>query len=186
LENSQTIRHWGVFIMKKLIVFCLLALCLAGPATCLAASGDDNALAAVALYIDTSGRYVPGADILNKALNEVIRFKVNALFLGSEVQSGNEVLRDLNRCNVTGAVDATPENLSAYAANRHVNYIILLSVRPIDVAIDVKTYCTADNAFVVDKSVTRPDGREAQSTLDSLSDMVGGEVTTILQTIRGS
>ncbi|MDR3590809.1 MAG: hypothetical protein P4N41_14245 [Negativicutes bacterium] len=172
--------------MKKLIILCLLVLSIAGPATCSAAASGDNALAAVALYIDTSGRYVPGADLLNKALNEVIRFKVNALFLGSEVQSGNEVLRDLNRCSVTGAAGATAENLAAYAANRHVNYIILLSVRPIDVALDIKTYSTADSAFLVDKSVTRPDGQEAQSTLDALSDMVGSEVTTILQTIRGS
>jgi hypothetical protein len=173
-------------MLKNLIVLCLLALIIASPATCLAASSDDNALAAVALYIDTSGRYVPGAELLNKALNEVIRFKVNALFMGSEVQSGNEVIRDLNRCNVTGPAGATPDNLAAYAANRHVNYIILLSVRPIDVAIDIKTYSTADNAFLIDRSVTRPDGREAQSTLDALTEMVGNEITAILQALRGS
>jgi len=178
------LRYWGVFMLKKLIVICFLVLCIAGPATCLAASADDNSLAAVALYIDTSGRYVPGAELLNKALNEVIRFKVNALFMGSEVQSGNEVLRDLNRCSVNGAAGATPENLSAYAASRHVNYIVLISVRPIDVAIDIKTYSTADNAFLIDKSVTRPDGREAQSTLDSLTEMVGNEITAILQAIQ--
>ncbi|MDR3560609.1 MAG: hypothetical protein P4N59_04070 [Negativicutes bacterium] len=172
--------------MKQVILVCLLVLLTLNSATCMAAPSGDNALAAVALYIDTSGHYVPGAELLNKALNEVIRFKINALFLGSEVQSGNEVLRDLNRYNVANAASATPDGLSQYAENRHVNYIILLSVRPLDIAVDLKTYATATNDFIVDKTVTRPDGSETQATFDALSEMVGNEVTGVLQSIRGS
>lgn len=170
--------------MKK-VVFMLLLLLTMTFSTCLAAPANDNALAAVALYIDTSGHYVPGVDMINKALNEVVRFKINALFLGSEVQSGNEVLRDLNRLNVTRAADGTPEALSAYAQNRHVNNIILLSVRPLDVALDIKAYAATTNSYIVDKSVTRPDTAETLSTIDALSSMVGAEVADILQSIRG-
>lgn len=173
-------------MIKKILSFCLLMIFILNPAACLAAPAGDNALAAVALYIDTSGHYVPGTDFLNKALNEVIRFKVNALLLGSEVQSGNEVLRDLGRCNVNSAAQATPEALCEYAAARHVNYIVLFSVRPLDVALDLKTYSTATNNYIVDKSVTRPDGTEALSTLDTLSSMIGTEITQLFQTIRGS
>lgn len=170
----------------KRTLFLMLTLLILTSSVCLAAPATDNALAAVALYVDTSGHYVPGVDMLNKALNEVIRFKINALFMGSEVQSGNEVLRDLSRLNVTSAADATPEALSAYAQNRHVNNIILVSVRPLDVALDLKAYSTASNSYIVDKSVTRPDTMEALSTMDALSNMVGTEVAEILQTIRGS
>lgn len=171
--------------MKKIVILCLIALLSLSSAVCLAAAAD-NAMAAVALYVDTSGAYVPGTDFMTKALNEVVRFKINALFLGSEVQSGNEVLRDLHRCSVDGAATATPENLSAYAANRHVNYIILLSVRPLDVAVDVKAYSSEANEYVIDRSITRPDGTETLNTLDTLSAMVGTEITAILQTLRGS
>lgn len=172
--------------MRHVIFVSLIVLICLNSAICLAASPDDNALAAVALYIDTSGHYFPGAEIINKALNEVIRFKINALFMGSEVQSGNEVIRDLSRSNVVNAASATPDNLSVYAANRHVNYIILLSVRPLDVAIDLKTYSTATNGFIIDKSITRPDGAGTQATMDALSEMVGTEIAGVLQTLRGS
>jgi len=172
--------------MKNLLIVCLFLLLTLSSTIGLASPSGDNALAAIALYIDTSGHYVPGTDLLNKALNEVIRFKINALFLGSEVQSGNEVLRELNRCNVSSTATATPEALSAYGAARHVNYIILFSVRPLDVAIDLKAYSTASNDYIVDKTVTRPDGTESLSTLDTLTSMIGDEVTQVLQTIRGS
>jgi len=151
-----------------------------------AASLDSNATAAIALYIDTSGHYIPGMDLLNKALNEVIRFKVNALLLGSEVQSGNEVLRDLSRCQINTANDATPQALSAYGDARHVNYILLLSVRPLDVALDVKAYSTSTSSYLVDKTISRPDGTETMSTLDTLSAMIGNEVADVLQSIRDS
>jgi len=163
----------------------LMLLLLASPA-CLAASPESNSLAAVALYIDTSGHYIPGIDMLNKALNEVIRFKINALFLGSEVQSGNEVLRDLDRCGIATAADASPESLSAYGDARHVNYILLLSVHPLDISMDLKAYSTVDHSYIIDKTLTRPDGTEALSTLDALSNLVGGGLTDVLQTIRTS
>lgn len=169
---------------KKILMLSILTLLLVFSSSVCWAAADDNALAAFALYIDTSGHYVPGMDLLNKALNEVVRFKVNLLMLGSEVQTGNEVLRDLNRCNVTSAADATPEALAQYAADRHVNNIILFSVRPLDVAIDLKAYSTAENNFIIDKSVTRPSGTETMSTLDSLSTMVGDEITQVLQIIH--
>jgi hypothetical protein len=172
--------------MKQVLLVFLLALVVISSTISPVAAADGNAMAAVALFIDTSGHYIPGVDILNKALNEVIRFKINVLFLGSEVQSGNEVLRDLNRCNINSAADATPEGLAEYGKDRHVNYIVLVSVRPLDVALDLKAYSTADNAYIVDKSVTRPDGTEAASVMDTLSGMVGNEVAQVLQTIHGS
>lgn len=172
--------------MKKVLMVFLTVLVVISSTISPAAAADGNATAAVALFIDTSGHYIPGVDILNRALNEVIRFKINVLLLGSEVQSGNEVLRDLSRCNINSAGDATPEGLAKYGKDRHVNYIVLASVRPLDVALDLKAYSTADNAYVVDKSVTRPDGTEAAPVLDTLSDMVGNEVSQVLQTIHGS
>ena len=171
---------------KILLSFVLLFGLLVSTGVCLAAPADGNALAAVALYIDTGGRYVPGVDILNKALNEVIRYKINMLFLGSEVQSGNEVLRDLRRYDVNTAAEATPGTLSSYAANRHVNYIILLSVRPLDIALDVKAFSAVDNCYIVDKTVTRPDGASALTTVEALSELIGEEVVTLLQYIRGT
>lgn len=146
----------------------------------------DNDLAAIALYIDTSGHYVPGIDLMNKALNDVIRFKINLLMLGSEVQSGDGVLRDLRDCNIHSAADATPDSLAAYGAQRHVNYIVLMAVRPLDVALDLKAYSTASNAYVVDKTITRPDGDGALSTLDALSNMVGSAVSDVLQLLKGT
>jgi len=173
--------------MKKVLLIVLMVMVVISSATSpAAAAADGNALAAVALFIDTSGHYIPGVDMLNKALNEVIRFKINVLLLGSEVQSGNEVLRDLNRCNISSAADATSEGLDKYGKDRHVNYIVLVSVRPLDVALDLKAYSTSDSAYVMDKSVTRPDGAEAVSVLDTLSGMVGNEVSQVLQTIHGS
>ncbi|MEG6586420.1 hypothetical protein [Dendrosporobacter sp. 1207_IL3150] len=169
--------------MKKFIIICLVLILSLSTVSCLAAS-NDNALAAIALYVDTSGYYIPGTDMLNKALNEVIRFKINALLLGSEVQSGNEVLRDLSRCNVSSSASASPESLASYAANRHVNFIILFSVRPLDVAIDLKAYSAASNSYLIDKTVTRPEGTEAWSTLEALSSMIGGEVTQVLQALN--
>ena len=121
---------------------------------------------------------------MNKALNEVVRYKINLLMLGSEVKTGNEVLRDLSRCNINNAADATPEALSVYAADRHVNNIILFSVRPLDIALDLKAYSAAENNFIIDKTVTRPSGTETMSTLDSLSAMVGDEVTQVMQIIK--
>lgn len=172
--------------MKKVLLVFLVVMVLISSTAIPVAAADGNATAAVALFIDTSGHYIPGVDILNKALNEVIRFKVNVLLLGSEVQSGNEVLRDLNRCNISSAADATTEGLAKYGKDRHVNYVVLVSVRPLDVALDLKAYSTSDNAWVVDKSVTRPDGTEAMSVMETLSGMVGSEVSQILQAVHGS
>jgi hypothetical protein len=172
--------------MKKVLLVFVLVLIVISSTTSPAAASDGNAMAAVALFIDTSGHYIPGIDILDKALNEVIRFKINVLLLGSEVQSGNEVLRDLNRCNINSAADATTEGLAKYGKDRHVDYIVLVSVRPLDVALDLKAYSTSDNAYVVDKSVTRPNEAEALSLVDTLSGMVGNEVAQVLQTIHGS
>ena len=172
--------------MKKILLLILMVMVMMSSTTSPVAAADSNAMAAVALFIDTSGQYIPGVDILNKVLNEVIRFKINVLFLGSEVQSGNEVLRDLSRCNINSAAEATPDGLAKYGNDRHVNFIVLVSVRPLDVALDLKAYSTPSNAYIMDKSVTRPDGAEALSVMDALSDMVGNEVSLVLQTIHAS
>jgi len=174
-------------LLKKILFgFLFVLIVINSTISPVAAAADGNELAAVALFIDTSGHYVPGVDLLNKALNEVIRFKINFLLLGSEVQSGNEVLRDLKNCNINNAADATLEGLAQYGQDRHVNYIVLVSVRPLDVALDLKAYSAADNAYILDKSVTRPDGTETASVLDTLSSMVGDEVSQVLQTIHRS
>lgn len=170
-------------MFKKTIVFLFIILLL-NMSLCLAASSDDNAMIAVALYIDTSGHYVPGTDFLNKALNEVIRFKINALFLGSEVQSGNAVLRDLTRCGITNTTSATPDLLSTYASNAHVNYVMLFTIHPLDFSLDLKAFSSATNSYLVDKSITRPDGTEALSAVDTFSAMINDQLTEIFQTIH--
>lgn len=171
---------------KKIMVMVMMLSLLLTGSTALAAPQDSNAMAAVALYIDTSGSYVPGMDLLNKALNEVVRFKVNALMLGSEVQSGNEVLRDLSRCGVNSAQEATPTALNAYGNARHVNYILLLAVRPLDVAVDVKTYSTVSGSYVLDETITKPESSEGLSTLDTLSGMISDKVGHVLESLRAS
>jgi hypothetical protein len=170
-------------MLKKSILF-LLIIFLLNISTSLAATSDDNAMIAVALYIDTSGHYIPGTDFLNKALNEVIRFKINALFLGSEVQSGNAVLRDLTRCGITNTTSATPELLSTYSNTAHVNYVMLFTVHPLDFSLDLKAFSAATNTCIVDKSITRPDGTEALSAFDTFSVMIGNQLTEIFQTIH--
>jgi len=170
--------------MLKKSIFFILILLLLNVSICLAAQADDNAMIAVALYIDTSGHYVPGTDFLNKALNEVIRFKINALFLGSEVQSGNAVLRDLNRYGITNTTSATPDLLSTYANAAHVNYVMLFTIYPLDLSLDLKAFSSATNTYIVDKSITRPDGTEALSAFDTFSTMIGDQLTQIFQTIH--
>ena len=170
--------------MKRLILL-LMVFFVFGCGLCQANSTDGNAMAAIALYIDTGGSYVPGMDMLNKALNEIIRYKINALFLGSEVQSGNEVLRELSRCDVNNASEATAEKLLNYSNVRHVNNIIVIAARPLDIALDIKAYSLAANGFILEKTVTRPDGSVALSTIDALSAMIGDEVAQILQMIKG-
>lgn len=169
---------------KKLVVLTIVCLTLFSASLCAAAPGDDNAMIAVALYIDTSGHYIPGTDLLNKALNEVIRFKINALFLGSEVQSGNAVLRDLNRCGITNTASASLDSLTNYTNSAHVNYVMLFTVRPLDVSLDLKAYSAASQSYVLDKTLTRPDGSESLSTLDALSAMVSDAVTQVSQLIK--
>ncbi|MCE5287196.1 MAG: hypothetical protein LLG02_15310 [Pelosinus sp.] len=148
------------------------------------AAADDNAMIAVALYIDTSGHYVPGMDLLNKGLNEAIRYKVNLLFLGSEVLSGSQVLSDLSRFGVTSTASATPEALADYASSAHVNYTLLFTVRPLDVSLDIKAFSTAENSLLVDKTVTKPEGMSTLSTLSALSAMIGDEITNLYNMVH--
>jgi hypothetical protein len=175
--------HTKISWMVLLTLFVMALTALPASADTVAA---DNDLAAVALYIDTTGHYIPGMDMLNKALNDVIRFKLNLLMLGSEVQSGDGVLRDLSDCNIHSAGDATLDSLGVYGAKRHVNYVVLFSVRPWDVALDFKAYSTAANDYIMNKTVTRPDGDSALSTLDSLSNMIGSALTDVFQLLKGS
>lgn len=170
-------------MLRKSILFILIILLL-NVSVCLASSADDNALIAVALYIDTSGHYFPGTEFLNKALNEVIRFKINALFLGSEVQSGNAVLRDLTRCGITNTTSATPDLLSTYANAAHVNYVMLFTIHPLDFSLDFKAFSSATNTYLVDKSITRPDDLDSLSAFDTFSTMIGDQLTSIFQTIH--
>jgi len=53
--------------MKKCLTILVFALLMFTSMLSPAAAADSNALAAVALFIDTSGHYVPGMDLLNKA-----------------------------------------------------------------------------------------------------------------------
>ena len=172
--------------MSKKFIFLFLMMFLFNIATCLAAPADENAMISVALYVDTSGHYVPGIDFLNKALNEVIRFKINALFLGSEVQSGNAVIRDLTRYGITNTSSATIDLLSTYATNAHVNYVMLFTIHPLDISLDLKAFSTATQGYVIDQTVTRPDGSEALSLLDTFSTMISDQLTQTFQTIHPS
>jgi hypothetical protein len=180
---SYIIFFRKVFILFKKFLFCLLVCLFVSLPLCQAAA-DDNAMIAVALYIDTSGHYVPGMDLLNKGLNEVIRFKVNALFLGSEVLSGNQVLRDLNRCGIANAASATPEALASYAQSAHVNYTLLFTIRPLDISFDIKAFSTATNSLLVDKTVTKPDGASTLSILDTLSSMISEEISQLYHLVH--
>lgn len=170
-------------MLKKTFISFTLILCLM-VGVCSAAPSQDNAMIAVALYIDTSGHYVPGMDLLNKALNEIIRFKINALFLGSEVLSGNEVLRGLNRCGITDTASATENSLFNYTSNAHVNYVMLFTVHPLDLSMDLKAFSAASQNYLVDKTVTRPDSSEALSTLETFSSMLSNEISGIFQSIH--
>ena len=170
--------------MSKKIVLLLLIILLVNTATCLANPSDENAMIAVALYVDTSGHYIPGIDLLNKALNEVIRFKINALFLGSEVQSGNAVIRDLTRCGITNTSSATVEKLSAYATAAHVNYIMLFTIHPLDFSLDLKAFSSSANICIIDKSITRPDGVESLSLVDTYSTMIEDQLVQLFKTLQ--
>lgn len=173
--------------MSKKFLLLLIVMLVLNIATCLAATpADENAMIAVALYIDTSGHYVPGIDLLNKSLNEIIRFKINALFLGSEVQSGNAVIRDLTRYGITNTSSATVDLLSTYASNAHVNYVMLFTIHPLDISLDLKAFSTATTTYVVDQTITRPDGTEAFSLLDTFSTMIGDQLTQTFQAIHPS
>lgn len=163
---------------KRVLLGLILCLIVLMPAP-RAFAADDNAMFAVALYIDTSGHYVPGLDILNKGLNEVIRYKVNLLFLGSEILSGSQVLGELKRSGITDTASATPEALMDYAQKAHVNYTLLFTVRPLDISFDIKAFSTDKNSLLVDKTVTRPDGASTLSTLSTLSSMVEDEITNL-------
>jgi hypothetical protein len=165
-----------IILLKKtiLIVLCLFSLLTSGA---LAAS-SENALMSVALYVDTGGHYVPGSELLTKGLNEVIRYKLNLLFLGSEVLSGNEVLRGLSRAGITGGQDATTEALTAYGSSAHVNNVVLLTVRPLSMELDVKAFNTSDNLFIVNKTVSPPDATSL-SALDTFPDMIGQQLAEL-------
>ncbi|WP_378956621.1 hypothetical protein [Pelosinus sp. sgz500959] len=170
--------------MSKKIVFLLIFTLLISITTCFASPSDENAMIAVALYVDTSGHYVPGIDLLNKALNEIIRFKINALFLGSEVQSGNAVIRDLNRCGITNTTSATVEQLSAYSSAAHVNYVMLFTIHPLDISLDLRAFSSSSNTYLVDKSITRPDGTEALSLVDTYSTMIEDQLAQLFKTMH--
>lgn len=170
---------------KKLLLLSLVILLL-NMTVCLAGPADENAMIAVALYIDTSGHYIPGTEILSKALNEIIRFKINALFLGSEVQSGNAVIRDLNRAGITSTSIATVDLLSNYSRSAHVNYVLLFTIHPIDLSLDLKAFSASSNTYIVDKSITRPDGTEALSLADTFSAMISDQITELFNTIHAT
>ncbi len=172
--------------MSKKIIFLFIFMLLFNIATCLAAPADENAMIAVALYVDTSGHYVPGIDFLNKALNEVIRFKMNALFLGSEVHSGNAALRDLARYGITNTSSATVDLLSNYANNAHVNYVMLFTIHPLDISLDLKAFSATTKTYVIDQTITRPDGTEALSLVDTFSTMIGDQLTQTFNAIHPS
>lgn len=141
---------------------------------------------AAAVYIDTGGTYVPGLDFLVKAINEVIRFKINALFLGSEVLTGNQVLRDLNRYGITDAASATADTLTAYAQGAHVNYVLLFLIRPLDVSLDIKAFSGGTGTFLMDQTISRPNETSAMSTVEALSTMVGNQITHLFDLIQAN
>ena len=163
--------------MLKKMVLILLCLTLLAP-TVTIASASENAMTSVALYVDTSGHYVPGCELLTKGLNEVVRYKLNMFFLGSEVLSGNEVLRGLSRSGVSTGLDADAGNLSSYAAAAHVNNVVLLTVCPLSMEMNVKAYNSATDSFLVNRTVSAPD-TSSLSKLDAFSDLIGQQLAEI-------
>jgi hypothetical protein len=149
-----------------------------------ALAAEDNAMLAVALYIDTSGHYVPGLDLLNKGLNEVIRYKANLLFVGSELLSGSRVLSDLKNVGIIDTASATPEALSEYASSAHVNYTLLFTVRPLDVSLDIKAFSSSKNSLLIDKTITKPESMSSLSTLNALSTMIEDELTNLYNMVQ--
>ena len=163
--------------MYKKIILLLLCLAFLLPANAMAAA-NENALTSVALFVDTSGRYVPGSELLTRGLNEVVRYKLNIFFLGSEVLSGNEVLRGLSRSGISTGLEATADNLSAYSGAAHVNNVVLLTVCPLSMEMNVKAYNFASNTFLVDRTVSAPD-TSSLSTLDAFSDLIGQQLAEL-------
>jgi len=170
--------------MSKKNLLLLVMVMLVNIGVCLAAPVAENSTIAVALYIDTSGHYIPGIDMLNKALNEILRFKINALFLGSEVQSGDGVIQDLTRYGITNTSSATVDLLSPYAATAHVNYVMLFTIHPLDVSLDLKVFSASTNTYIIDQSLTRPADTETLSLVDTFSTMIGGQLTQLFKTLH--
>jgi len=170
--------------MSKKIILLLLILFITSIPLCMAESQNDNSMIAVALYIDTSGYYIPGTDFLNKALNEAIRIKMNLLFLSSQVQSGTPVLNDLSRSGITSTSTATLDSLSTYAQMAHVNYVMLFTIHPLDVSVDLKAFSTSRNAYIIDKSIARPKTSADAPLADAFTEMINNELSDVFNIMK--
>lgn len=168
-------------MLRFFSILCIALLVYVSPC---AAAGEANSFLSCALYIDTSGQYVPGADLLAKGLNEVIRYKLNALFLGSEIHSGNEVLRGLKRHGVTDASSATPEALQAYCSSSYVNHVLLFTANPLEFSLDVKLYSGGDGAYLLDHRLSRPNSTEVLSVYDTFSLLLSSQIDQVKHLIK--
>ena len=64
-------------MLRRFLPFLLLALLFLTPAAQAAELPGDSAFVATALYIDAGDRDIPGLDLLNKGLNQVLRMQMS-------------------------------------------------------------------------------------------------------------
>ena len=172
-------------MLRRFLPFLFLALLVLTPAAQAAELPGDSAFVATALYIDAGDRDIPGLDLLNKGLNQVLRMQMSSLLLGSEVYVGTDVLRDLNRHGITNAASAQSANLTSYCVDRQVKNVILFTVNPLDMVVDCKAFTAKDEQFVVDKRMTPPEGGLMSTSYDRLAALFTNELPAIVATLKG-
>lgn len=133
-------------LMKRSLLLALLACLLWLPA--LPAKSSAAAVSA-ALYVDTD---LPGGDYVNRGLNELLKFKLNALFMGSVVQTGSDVLSALADDGTTAAATSAA-SLESYALHHHTDYIFLLYLHPSEARLEVKLYSQLSHKMMIDQSL---------------------------------
>lgn len=133
-------------ILKRSILLALIACLFWLPA--LPAKSAASAVSA-ALYVDTE---LPGGDYINRGLNELLRFKLNALFMGSVVQTGSDVLAALAADGTTSA-ETSPTALESYALHNRTDYVFLLYLHPSEARLEVKLYSLAAHKLTINQSL---------------------------------
>lgn len=171
-------------MLRRILPLLLLGLLLLTPPCRAAQVPADSAFVAAALYLDAGDRYVPGLDLLNRGLNQLLRAQLGSLLLGSEVYVGSDVLRDLQRHGVTDAPSAQPAALTSYCLDRRVKNVLLFTVNPLDLAVDCKAFAAKDEQFVLNKQLTAPEEGDLASSYERLSALFSRELPEIVANLK--